>query len=614
MKKSLLLIVAVVLTLGLSAQKRDKYVVKMDLTNVVNDELDVELFVPRVTMDKVEFQMPKIVPGTYSISDFGRFIKKLDAYDTTGNPIAIKKIGINRWEIRNAQRLGSFRYRIEDSFDSELDNTIFEPAGTNFEDGKNFVLNNFGLVGYLSGMQEYPFELEVIKPKGFYGASSLTNLSMGESKDLWTAPDYFELHDNPIMYCEPDTAVIPVANCDVIISVYSPNKTLTANAVRDNVAKTLDAQRQYLGGVLPVNKYAILIYLFEGQAKSGSAGALEHSTSTVFSFPEGDPEQLASSIRDVTAHEFFHIVTPLNIHSEHIHNYNFIEPQMSKHLWMYEGCTEYAAQHVQVKYDLMSEEDFLEVMRQKMRVASVYNDTLPFTVMSKEVLDKYENQYGNVYQKGALIGMCLDILILEKSGGKMDLQMLMRELSKEYGKQRAFEDDKLFDIIGAKTHPDVKAFLERYVAGSEPLPYKEILAKVGVEYAAEKKLSTINLSGLNLGYNIEKQLIQVNGTENAGEFAKSFKFKSGDLLAKLNGEELSPMAFQTIYNNFVNNTNEGDKVEIEVLRPNKKGEYKSKKLKAKAVKTESTERHFLSFEEDASAEELSLRKAWLKAE
>ena len=30
-----------------------------------------------------------------------------------------------------------------------------------------------------------------------------------------------------------------------------------------------------------------------------------------------------------------------------------------------------------------------------------YNDTVPFTVMSKYVLDKYKKQYGNVYEKGA---------------------------------------------------------------------------------------------------------------------------------------------------------------------------------------------------------------------
>ncbi len=590
--------------------QQDHYTCKLDLTQVENDQLTVEINIPRVTQDVVEFQMPKIVPGTYSISDFGRFVKDLNAYDTLGNPIALRTLGTNRWEIRNAQRLGSVKYKVEDTFDSDLENKIFEPGGTNIEVGKNFVLNNFGFIGYISGMKEYPFHLEVTRPENFYGATSLELAKREGNTDTWLASDYFQLHDNPIMYCEPDTASIPVGNCEVLISVYSPNDKLSAQAVLDNVRATLDAQRQYLGGVLPVDKYAILIYLFEGASNSGSAGALEHSTSTFFSLPEGDPEQLASSIRDVTAHEFFHIVTPLNIHSEQIHNYNFIQPKMSKHLWMYEGCTEYAAQHVQVKYDLMETEEFLDVMKQKMRVASVYNDTLPFTKMSKNVLEDYSAQYGNVYQKGALIGMCLDILLLDLSEGKMDLQMLMRELAKDYGADKPFEDDKLFDIIADKTYPEVKDFLETYVSGSKPLPFKDILNRVGIAYDAEKEVSKITFGKVGLGYNQEEGLIQITNTDNANEFGKDMGFEPGDLLVSLNGQELQPAQFQDTYNQFVENTQAGDKVTV-VVKRKKKDKLKEKKLKAKAVVVETTEKHFLEIVEDASEDQIALRNAWL---
>jgi predicted metalloprotease with PDZ domain len=44
---------------------------------------------------------------------------------------------------------------------------------------------------------------------------------------------------------------------------------------------------------------------------------------------------------DVT-HEFFHIVTPLSIHSKEIQDFDYND-KMSEHLWMYEGVTEYFA-------------------------------------------------------------------------------------------------------------------------------------------------------------------------------------------------------------------------------------------------------------------------------
>ena len=53
---------------------------------------------------------------------------------------------------------------------------------------------------------------------------------------------------------------------------------------------------------------------------------------------------------DNAAHEFFHIVTPLSIHSEEIQYFDFNQPKMSEHLWLYEGSTEYHAHMVQEKY------------------------------------------------------------------------------------------------------------------------------------------------------------------------------------------------------------------------------------------------------------------------
>ena len=133
----------------------------------------------------------------------------------------------------------------------------------------------------------------------------------------------------------------------------------------DNIDELMEAQAKYLGGTLPVDRYAYLIYLFDGPTISGAWGALEHSYSSLYTLPEMDPERISQTVRDVAAHEFFHIVTPLNIHSEEIHNFNYIEPEMSQHLWLYEGVTEYASQHVQVKYDLFDLEDFLFEMRNK---------------------------------------------------------------------------------------------------------------------------------------------------------------------------------------------------------------------------------------------------------
>ena len=45
--------------------------------------------------------MPKIVPGTYSIYDFGQYVLDFEAFDTAGRSLSVNQLDKNRWEIDN---------------------------------------------------------------------------------------------------------------------------------------------------------------------------------------------------------------------------------------------------------------------------------------------------------------------------------------------------------------------------------------------------------------------------------------------------------------------------------------------------------------------------------
>ena len=102
--------------------------------------------------------------------------------------------------------------------------------------------------------------------------------------------------------------------------------------------------------------------------------------------------------------------------------------------------------------------------------------------MSENILDKpYANNYLNVYQKGALIGMCIDILLREESNGTRGILSLMKELSLKYGGNKPFEDDKLLEEITNMTYPSIKEFFNTYVIGTTPIDYNTFFEKVGLE-------------------------------------------------------------------------------------------------------------------------------------
>ncbi|NDC83463.1 hypothetical protein EB093_07390, partial [bacterium] len=96
-------------------------------------------------------------------------------------------------------------------------------------------------------------------------------------------------------------------------------------------------------------------------------GALEHGNSSVYFLPDLGEEMLVESVKDVAIHEFMHIITPLNLHSECIGNFNYENPKMSRHLWLYEGVTEYFAGLIQVRSGIISRSNYVNsLLRQKM--------------------------------------------------------------------------------------------------------------------------------------------------------------------------------------------------------------------------------------------------------
>jgi predicted metalloprotease with PDZ domain len=614
MRSHFILVFLLILTGYSFSQVNTEYQYSLDLTATKNDAIDVKLIPPSISDPEATFLFPAIVPGTYAVYDFGRFIRNFKVTGKDGKEMTFEQPDVNSYVIQNPANIDYITYTVDDTWDTPIKKDfVFEPGGTNIQAGKNFVLNNHGFFGYFKDKLDRNFRLEITKPEGFYASTGLTDIKTENNKDIINVFDYHDLVDSPIMYCKPDTTFINVGGAKVLISVYSPNKRVSSAFIAQNVDSVLNAQKEYLGGKLPVEKYAFLIYLTDSITGSGSTGALEHSYSSLYVLMEADPQQMAQTMKDVAAHEFFHIVTPLNIHSEEIGFFDFNKPKMSEHLWLYEGLTEYAAHHVQVKYGLIDIDEFFNVMQGKMEEAQkYYNDTLPFTIMSKNVLDPiYHDQYQNVYAKGALIGMCLDIILRYNSNGRYGTQELMRDLAKKYGKNKSFKDADLFGDIEKLTYPEVRTFLDTYVAGNKKLPFEEVFDKVGLKYTYKEQRKVLNIGGIALGVNPKTEAIIVADITDMDEFGKALGYKEGDEVVSFNGKALTLDNVQNVLQDFVTTVKEGDKVTIVVKRTNKKGKVKNVKLKAKQRFVMANYYNNITVNKSAGSKQVLARNAWL---
>lgn len=593
----------------------------LDLTAVVDDRVPVTINPGRFTTETVTYRLPRVVQGTYSVSDFGKYVEDMTALDYKGNELDVTKVDENTWTIADATNLDKLTYYVNDTFDIESTGGIggenpFSPAGTNIEED-NYVLNLHGFIGYFDSLKNNQYALDVTAPATFVRTSALEDRGMKSSADgksitsSYFAQRYFEITDNPMMYGKLDVEEFMVGDIKIVLSVFSPNKVHTAASQKETVYKMMQAQKNYLGDINSTARYDIYLYLSDGSDTAPKGmGALEHHTSTVVVLPESSSKEgLAASIIDVVAHEFFHIVTPLSVHSEDVHYFDYNQPTFSKHLWMYEGVTEYFAQHFQVYEGLVEPADFYNTMMTKINTSKNLDDAMSFTIMSENVLEQpYASNYYNVYMKGALIGMCIDILMRKESDGNRSMLSLMKELSAKYGKDKPFEDDKLIAEITEMTYPSVGEFLRTHVEGDVPINYNKFFEMVGLTLGeSEVPTNYIFAGGQNIIFDGDQQkgTIFFSSMVSKNSFWSSEGVQPGDVIKKVNGTELTLANAQQVIGGMFG-WQEGMEYGLDLERNGEAVVLKGTLGKATAISESLIE------DENATEAQKAVRQAWLK--
>lgn len=586
--------------------------VAINLTDIKDDKVMVTVNAPTILTNEITYHIPKTVPGTYSEDNYGRYIDDLKAYDQKGNLLDVKKLDDNSWSISKATTLSKITYLVNDTFDTEKgtqfgQDDIFSPAGSNIDAGKNILLNTHCFVGYFTNFMTIPYQVTVSHPADMWGATSMTDTDDSTTLDVFTTVRYAELVENPIMYSKPDHTSFTVDGMEINIAVYSPTGKVTAESITPEMKTMMTAQKHFLGKINATKKYSVLLYLSTmTDTDAKGFGALEHPTATTVVLPEIMPkEELVKSMMDVVSHEFFHIVTPLTIHSKEIQYFDYNNPKMSEHLWMYEGVTEYFANLFQINQGLISEEDFYGRLSDQIAHANAMNDTMSFTTMSKNVLvEPYKAQYINVYQKGSLIGMCIDLIIREKSNGERGILDLMHKLSTEYGVSKPFNDEDLFAKITSLTYPEVGEFLNKYVAGTTPIPYGEFLSKVGVTQSSEKVAGNVFLKGQTpyITVNPETKEIMVLPEIELNPFFTALDLKGGDIIVAINDK---PYSLENIYDMIGESQKwkEDDAITVKIKRGDKTQTLTGK------VKFPYEDKETLTVTDPSKSE---LKNAWLK--
>jgi predicted metalloprotease with PDZ domain len=102
----------------------------------------------------------------------------------------------------------------------------------------------------------------------------------------------------------------------------------------------------------------------------------------------------------------------------------------------------------------------------------------------------FANSTISYYTKGTLLGMLLDVEIRSRTGGQKALRDVLANMyhkfyeapaASYYGPGRGYEEQDIQEAVSVVAGSDFSAFFDRYVRGTDPLPYTESLKLVGLE-------------------------------------------------------------------------------------------------------------------------------------
>ena len=568
--------------------KFKKYIYSIDFNNIQNDEAKVTLKVSYLKRDTILFRFPKTIPGVYKDINYGAMISHMQAYDDNKNRLKIKKMDKNSFMIFNSKKLKVLEYWVSDTWDHpKAKNGIWSVIGTNIEKENNYILNPPGWFGYFENYKDISLILKINYPTGLKPFTALPfSENIGE-KSIFLAENYHHLIDSPIMISKADTATFYIGKAKVSIALYQDNDRVDLlKSIKSKIKSSLEAVNTFWGDLI-LNDYYFIIYIRSGEIFAKilnsneasllkkiktflqhknllSSGALEHKKSSFYVLSDFGDSTFLNLINRITIHELLHLITPISLHSSSINSFDYNKPNISKHLWLYEGVIEYFTMLTLLKSGLIGQKNFLLQIKDKIRKNRKFPyNRISFTELSENIYQKrYNKYYYQVYERGALIAFLLDIEIIHLTNGKKTLKDIIYELSNVYNDEFNFTEADLFDEITNLVHPSLRTWFSKYIESNSKLKLEKAFDLIGLAYS-EKGIDRLPLDIVrDLGIRLNYFSIDYNYTIKKIKNKKSNSFEVGDII---NTEHLKNI----LYSDTGYPIEEGSQVMVNIIRNQK---------------------------------------------
>lgn len=473
MKKIIALVIMTIFTNELIAENI-KYT--LSFTEAQGHYVDVEMDISS-NKENVLVKMPVWAPGSYLIREFSRHVEGFEA--TQGNKsLDFKKINKNTWQITNSGKSAiKIKYKV---YAFEL------TVRTSFIDASHAYLNGTNIFMYVDGGLNGKHEV-VIKPHADWKKISCSLPMVKENPYHLIADNYDILADSPIEIGNQDIIEFTAQNIKHSVAMVGPGN-YDAEKIKKDFSKIID-QASSVFGTHPCKNYTFIV-----QNVPSGGGGLEHlnSTTVMVNRMAYTNESTYQSFLSLIAHEYFHLWNVKRLRPAVLGPFNYDEENYTNMLWVSEGFTAFYDNWLVRRAGFSTTEKYLELVANEYsgqknlpgdKAQSLAESSFDAWIKYYRRNENSNNSQVSYYDKGSIVASLINLMIIEHSGAKQNIDDLMKYLYKEYyeKKNTGFSDDEFKKAAEKFTGRDLSDFYNNFILGKDPIDFEKYLLIAGLK-------------------------------------------------------------------------------------------------------------------------------------
>lgn len=448
--------------------------------------------------------LPSWIPGSYMIRDFAKHLIGLHAETLDGQPLMMTSLDKSHWEIQSCDEPLRVKYQVY-AWDLSVRGAHFDQTHAFFNGTSTFLM--------AEGQRGKTVSLDIqasdfTRHQAWCVATAMQEVKIdAQGFGRYLAADYDELIDHPVEIGAHTQAEFVAEGIKHQV-VLTGQHDCDLERLTQDLQKICQTQLRFFGKPAPFPHYVFMVMVV-----GDGYGGLEHRHSTALvcsreSLPYVGMEKASDEylqFLELCSHEYFHSWNVKRIMPAQFQTPDLSQPAYTEQLWWFEGATSVYDLLFLYKAGLVDDKLYLRQLARQM--TTVYRMPGRFKQTTSEssfhTWTKFYQQDENApnaiisyYTKGSLIAFGLDFKIRQATQHQKCLDNLLIRLWHEYGQpQIGLKEGEIERLASEVAGVDLTDFFDRYLRGTEDLPFEQWFAEVGIDFKLRAATSSTDLGG-----------------------------------------------------------------------------------------------------------------------